>query len=371
MIGPHRSAVSSGSTRRKPGILLTLAIVASCARSVTPALSVPPATQSSPARKTLTESQSSRPTCEPTFLAVEGAADSLDRITGHEVAPGTDTTLGSVTLAAGWLRYSQIVSLGDGRVAMSARDQRFSRYAVLIVDLRSGTASTLIEGDGPPPRLGALADSRLVLGWLGKNVITAQGTWKPRSFGEPTWQAFDARDDRVLVRVGTGPRADGYVVARVTADGVRAEELATNSGELQVVAPSLLDAAPRAALSLMATPETSQLWRVTPDGRTLLAERPGGVVVFGVGPGSVAVVTQRKDGSIQLTLVEDGSTTDFALPRSPVRLGGGAVTFARRHVALGLVGGAGEVEGYIVDRSNGAVTLIGKLLPVAVVKDCP
>jgi hypothetical protein len=288
------------------------------------------------------------------------------RVTAHEVSATSDVPLASASMPTG-LQVSRWIWVGGRRVAMAAHDERFSRFLVGVVDFGTGQLAVLAEGEGPPPNLGTLTGGKLLLGWLGRNLVTDDTAWRAIAFGESSWEAIDAREDTVLVRVGSGPRADAYLVARISDDSVRALPLVVTA-EGFLLSPTRLDTRPLSALYVtVAAPDTAMLWRTAPDSASPVLKVAGQPVTFGAGGDSVALATQSADGDVRLVIDGPPGRSEVILARSAAR-SGGAVIFAGRDLAIALGRPEGGFDAYLV--GAGPITPVGDLLPIAPLSVC-
>lgn len=354
---------------RYPGLLLLFVLlITSCGQASTSNTVTP-----TPGAPTVSTTN----LCEAQFLALEGLWQEGARITAHVVGRSGNRPLRSATLPAGF-RVGDWVWLGGQRVALSAsardlQDLRSTKYLVWTVDFATGDVIKLTEGTGAAPFLGALSGNRLVLGSLGRNVITDDASWRPFSFGDQTWEALDAKGDAILVRVGTGPRAEAYLLAIVAGDKVEAMPLAIEAEGLLLAPRDLYPDLRAGVAGVMLTANDVTLWRVAPKVATIVMRATGRSVVFGADDTSLVLVTQR-DGSELRVLIQQmsGPVVESVLTRAAFRAGG-SVIFAGSEIAVGLESGdaARGVEAYEVTRRGTNVQRLGEFLPVGALKACP
>lgn len=312
--------------------------------------------------------QTKSPPCEATFLALEGSNKVGGVVAAFEVSPSSRVPLASVSVPSGF-RIFRLVWLGAHRVALSAQDERVTEYFVWVVDFANGRRIELTRGRGVAPYLGALQGNRLVLGWLGRNVVTPVDAWSPTEFGDATWQVVDGLDDAVLVRVGLGPRADAYLIAVISGAGVQSSKLVLDAGDV-LLSPTALDHGSRAALYATASPDAATLWRTSAIGAKLILGAPGRPVTYGGSDRFVALAVQGADNATRVLVGERGrQPTEVILPQSQHVTGGSAI-FAGSDLAVALGTTDGEFLAHFIPASRNGSRGLGNVLPIAPLNIC-
>jgi hypothetical protein len=252
---------------------------------------------------------------------------------------------------------------------MSAQDDRFTEYFVWVVDFASGKTVELSKGRGVAPYLGALSGDRVVLGWLGRNLVTPANAWNPTELGDATWQVVDGLGDAVLVRVGLGPRADGYLIAEISRAGLQSSELVLSAGDV-LLSPTTLDHGSRAALYATASPNAATLWRTSANGAKLILGAPGRPVTFGTSDRFVALAVQGADNATRVLVGErDRQPTEVVLPQSQHASGGSAI-FAGSDLAVALGTADGDFLAHFIPAGRSGSRALGNVLPIAPLTIC-